>query len=199
MVVRQFNHLYQFGDIQTRRAVPLGLALLHISNPKISIMDSLNKMAHDPDALLSQRAILGLGLIGLGTNNSRLAGQLRNIAWYYGHDSNFVNHFYLCKISQGLLHSGKGLVTGQFSHSDRFLTDKVSLAGILIFLVSLSDMDLFVHGKYHYLMFYLSLAIKPRYMFTLDQELKPLSLQVRVGQAVDYVAQAGKPKKITGF
>ena len=156
-------------------------------------------MAHDQDSVLSQRAVIALGLIGLGSNNSRLAGILRSLAWYYGHDANFVNHYYLCKISQGLLHSGKGLVTGQFHHSDRFLTDKVGLAGLLVFLVSLSDLDLFVHGKHHYFMFFLALAIKPRYMFTLDEQLKPVAVQVRVGQAVDYVAQAGKPKKITGF
>lgn len=39
MAVRQFNHWYQFGDLATRRAVPLALALLHMSDPKISIMD----------------------------------------------------------------------------------------------------------------------------------------------------------------
>lgn len=74
-------------------------------------MDSLNKMSHDQDAVLSQRAIIALGLIGLGTNNSRLANILRNISWYYGHDQNFINHYFITKISQGLLHSAKGLVS----------------------------------------------------------------------------------------
>ena len=31
------------------------------------------------------------------------------------------------------------------------------------------------------------------------QELRPLPVSVRVGQAVDVVGQAGKPKTITGF
>ena len=34
---------------------------------------------------------------------------------------------------------------------------------------------------------------------TLDTDLKPLSVTARVGQAVDVVAQAGRPKTITGF
>ena len=34
---------------------------------------------------------------------------------------------------------------------------------------------------------------------TLDENLKPLSVPVRVGQAVDVVGQAGRPKTITGF
>ena len=33
----------------------------------------------------------------------------------------------------------------------------------------------------------------------LSQELRPLPVSVRVGQAVDVVGQAGKPKTITGF
>ena len=34
---------------------------------------------------------------------------------------------------------------------------------------------------------------------TVDEDLKPLSVPVRVGQAVDVVGQAGRPKTITGF
>jgi 26S proteasome regulatory subunit N1 len=109
-------------------------------------------------------------LIGLGTNNSRLANILRNISWYYGHDSNFVNHYFLTKISQGLLHSAKGLVTAQFYYSDRFLLDKVSLSAILIFIIAISDIDFFIHSKYHFLIYFLALAIKPRYIITLDTE-----------------------------
>ena len=33
----------------------------------------------------------------------------------------------------------------------------------------------------------------------MDEDLKPTPVQVRVGQAVDVVAQAGQPKRITGF
>jgi len=33
----------------------------------------------------------------------------------------------------------------------------------------------------------------------LDEQCRPLQVSVRVGQAVDVVGQAGKPKTITGF
>lgn len=36
-------------------------------------------------------------------------------------------------------------------------------------------------------------------LITLDENLKPLPVPVRVGQAVDVVGQAGRPKTITGF
>jgi 26S proteasome regulatory subunit N1 len=39
----------------------------------------------------------------------------------------------------------------------------------------------------------------PRFLLTLDENLTPLSTSVRVGQAVDIVGQAGRPKTITGF
>ena len=41
--------------------------------------------------------------------------------------------------------------------------------------------------------------MRPRMLVTLDEELKPLPVSVRVGQAVDTVGQAGRPKTITGF
>lgn len=36
-------------------------------------------------------------------------------------------------------------------------------------------------------------------LLTLDENLKPIPVPVRVGQAVDVVGQAGRPKTITGF
>ena len=36
-------------------------------------------------------------------------------------------------------------------------------------------------------------------LMTVDENLKPISVPVRVGQAVDVVGQAGRPKTITGF
>lgn len=41
--------------------------------------------------------------------------------------------------------------------------------------------------------------MKPKMLYTLDENLNQLSIQVRVGNAVDVVGQAGKPKTITGF
>jgi 26S proteasome regulatory subunit N1 len=73
MVVRSMNHILQYCEISIKRAVPLALAMLNLSNPKINIMDLLTKLSHDQDTELSQRAIIALGLIGAGTNNARLS------------------------------------------------------------------------------------------------------------------------------
>jgi 26S proteasome regulatory subunit N1 len=50
------------------------------------------------------------------------------------------------------------------------------------------------------MLFYLVPAIFPRMLVTLNAEdLSPLPVLVRVGQAIDVVGMAGKPRTITGF
>lgn len=49
------------------------------------------------------------------------------------------------------------------------------------------------------MLYFLATAMKPRYLLTIDEEGKMLPVAVRVGTAVDIVAQAGRPKSITGF
>lgn len=51
----------------------------------------------------------------------------------------------------------------------------------------------------HYLLYFLVTAMHPRFLITLDEDLQPLPVNVRVGQAVDVVGQAGRPKTITGW
>lgn len=53
--------------------------------------------------------------------------------------------------------------------------------------------------NHHYLLYFLVPAMHPRMLITLDEDLKPLPVSVRVGQAVDVVGQAGRPKTITGW
>jgi 26S proteasome regulatory subunit N1 len=49
------------------------------------------------------------------------------------------------------------------------------------------------------MLYYLVTAMYPRFLMTLDDSQKLLQTSVRVGQAVDVVGQAGRPKTITGF
>lgn len=66
MAIRSFDHLLQYGEQVVRRAVPLALGLISISNPRINIMDTLSKLSHDHDEEVSMGAIFSLGLIGAG-------------------------------------------------------------------------------------------------------------------------------------
>ena len=41
--------------------------------------------------------------------------------------------------------------------------------------------------------------MSPRFLITLNEDLENIPVSVRVGQAVDVVGQAGKPRTISGF
>jgi len=53
MVMRSLNHILQYCDVTVKRAVPLALAILNLSNPKINTMDLLLKLSNDDDNELS--------------------------------------------------------------------------------------------------------------------------------------------------
>jgi len=187
----------QYADLPVRRAVPLGLALLAISNPtNLSVVDALSKMSHDADADVATAAIIALGLVAGGTNNSRIATSLRSLASYYAKEPGLL---FAVRLSQGLCHAGKGLVTLSPYHPDRSVCHPVVLAAIVSLMHILLDFNTLILGKHHFLLFVLACAIRPRMLVTVDEDLKPLAVSVRVGQAVDTVGQAGRPKTITGF
>ncbi|XP_002120594.3 26S proteasome non-ATPase regulatory subunit 2-like [Ciona intestinalis] len=196
MAFRMFGHLYRYGDLAVRRTVPLALALTSVSNPQLHILDTLSKFSHDSDAEVVHNSIFGMALVGSGTNNARLAQMLRNLAVYYSKDP---NNLFLVRLVQGLVHLGKGTLTLQPYHSDRQLLSPVAMAALLSVIVSFLDVKNTILSKSHYLLYTLVPAIQPRMLVTFNEELNPLTVSVRVGQAVDVVGQAGKPKTITGF
>jgi len=196
-VTRSFYHMMAYADINVKRAVPLGLAMLAISNPtNVSVIDALSKMSHDPDADVATSSIISLGLVAGGTNNSRVATSLRSLASYYAKEPGLL---FAVRLAQGLTHAGKGLVTFSPYHPDRSVCHPVVLAGIVSLMHILLDFNTLVLGKHHYLLFVLACAMRPRMLVTLGEDLKPLPISVRVGVAVDTVGQAGRPKTITGF
>jgi len=196
MCLRAFDHLLQYGEPVIRRSVPLALGLLSVSHPQIAVMDTLSKLSHDHDVDVAQGAIFALGLIGAGTNNARVAGMLRALAQYYYKEP---NHLFMVRIAQGLLHMGKGTITLSPFHNDRVLMSSTAVGGLLTVLLACTDLKNLILSKAHYLLYTLCTAMFPRMLMTFDEDLKPLAVPVRVGQAVDVVGQAGKPKTITGF
>lgn len=196
MVLRQFGHLMHYGEANIRKAVPLAMGLLSPSNPQMKIYDTLSRYSHDNDNDVAVNAIFAMGMVGAGTNNARLAQLLRQLASYYHRDPNAL---FMVRIAQGLLHMGKGTLSLSPFHTDRSVLSRVAASGLLTTLISLVDAKSFVLGDSHYLLYFLVTAMHPRFLVTLDEDLKPLQVNVRVGQAVDVVGQAGRPKTITGW
>ena len=168
--------------------VPLAIGLLHISYPKPTVIDMLSKLSHDADPEVAQGAIMALGLVSAGTNNSRVALLLRQLSTYYGKDTHFT--IFVVRIAQvlfwnlpilsvlflwwtlwmqGLLHMGKGLMTLSLQYSDRLLSSPAALAGILAVLHACLDFKGTLLGKFHYLLYLLAPAMQPRMLVTLDK------------------------------
>jgi 26S proteasome regulatory subunit N1 len=196
MVLRTLNHLLQYGEQPIRLAVPLAMALLNVSRPEFYAVDMLSKLSHDTNTDVAASAIFGLGMVSAGTNNSRVAGLLRQLSTFYRSEPNLL---FMVRLAQGLLHSGKGLVTLSPFYSDRLLLSPSSLSGIVTVLVAAIDSKNTLLGKFHYLMFALSASIWPRMLMTVDEEGESVTTTVRVGKAVDTVGQPGRRKTITGF
>lgn len=196
MILRQFGHLMHYGESNIRRAVPLAMGLVSPSNPQMKVYDTLSRYTHDNDNEVAVNAIFAMGLLGAGTNNARLAQLLRQLASYYSRDPNSL---FMVRIAQGLLHMGKGTMTVNPFHTDNTTMSRVAAAGLLTVLVALIDAKSFILDTHHYLLYFLAPAMSPRFLVTLDEELNPLKVNVRVGQAVDTVGQAGRPKTITGW
>lgn len=196
MILRTLGHLMHYGEANIRKAVPLALGLISPSNPQMKIYDTLSRYSHDNDNDVAINAIFAMGLCGAGTNNARLAQLLRQLASYYHRDPNAL---FMVRIAQGLLHAGKGTLSLNPFHTDRQVLSRVAAAGLLTVLVSLIDAKSFIVSDSHYLLYYIATAMSPRFLITLDEDLKPLTINVRVGQAVDVVGQAGRPKTITGW
>lgn len=137
-----------------------------------------------------------MGLTSAGTNNSRVAGLLRQLSEFYSKEA---GHVFCVRIAQAMLHMGKGLMTLSPFHSDKMLTCGPALGGVLTLIYSCFDLKSTLLDKSHYLIYYLTCAMNPRMLITVNEDLSWRPVTVRVGQAVETVGQAGKPKTITGF
>ncbi|MCJ1313356.1 proteasome regulatory particle base subunit [Agyrium rufum] len=196
MVLRQFGHLMHYGEPHIRKAVPLAMGLISPSNPQMKVYDTLSRYSHDNDNDVAINAIFAMGILGAGTNNARLAQLLRQLASYYHRDQNSL---FMVRIAQGLVHMGKGTMSLSPFHNDRQILSQVAAAGLLTMMVAMIDSKQFILAEHHYLLYFVVTTMHPRFLVTLDEDLKPLTVNVRVGTAVDVVGQAGRPKTITGW
>ena len=81
-------------------------------------------------------AILSMGLVGAGTNNSRLASMLRQLAVYHAKEPSAL---FMVRLAQGLTHLGKGTLTLSPFHSERGLLNNAALGGLLAVLLAALD------------------------------------------------------------
>ena len=94
--------------------------MVSVSYPQLPIL-----VTHVADVEVAHNAMLGLGRLGAGTNNARLAAVFRQLAQYHAKDQ---NNLFMVRIAQGLVHLGKGTLTLNPFHSDRQLMSPVAVS-----------------------------------------------------------------------
>ncbi|CAI9103823.1 OLC1v1002391C1 [Oldenlandia corymbosa var. corymbosa] len=185
MAVRYLDHLLLDGNSNARKAVPLALGLLCVSNPKVDIIAKLGKLTRNQDSLIAMGAIISLGLVAAGTKNILVSKKLHALSNYYRKQSRFL---FCVQISQGLLNLGKGLLTLSPSHSNGLLWSPPALAGLLTTLHGFLDMETFFFGEYSFVLFFLVLAMQPKLLCTFNEDLKVIKA------AVEVIDKDAKPK-----
>lgn len=108
MIIRNIHNILQYCELPIKRVVPIMLTVLGIHHFNIQTTDLLYKLAHNEDKELALRALLGLGIISAGTNNSRVGGLLKNLGIYYEEEPDYC---FIIRIALGFLYAGKGTVS----------------------------------------------------------------------------------------
>lgn len=193
MSLRHFGHLMHYGNEYIRRMVPLAMGMVSVADPQMKVFDTLTRFSHDADLDVSMNSIFAMGLCGVGTNNARLAQLLRQLASYYSREQDAL---FITRLAQGLVHLGKGTMTMDL-YNDANVLNKTTLASLLTVLTGLVSPNFML--THHQLFYMLNSGIRPKFIITLDESGEPIKVNVRVGQAVETVGQAGKPKTITGW
>ncbi|KAI5170750.1 26S proteasome regulatory subunit N1 [Nematocida sp. LUAm3] len=174
-------------------AVPLALSILHISTGKTEIIDTLQRCAHSGDHEVIVAAISALGIVAAGTKNSRVNSALEQMATFCGGKGGPALSL---KVSQGLLHLGKGML--KLSIFSGGVPSLKGISGILGFIFSLMDGGAQVLDRYYFLLLLLAPGISPKYLVTVNEEGVPVDASIRVGTRIDVSGVAGRPKRISG-
>ncbi|KAL8446783.1 hypothetical protein Emag_004544 [Eimeria magna] len=189
MALRLYDHILQYADAHMKRAVPLAVALQHPSNPKPQLIDLLSKLSHDADPDTALNAIFAMGILGAGTNHSRIASLLRQLASYYGKDPSalFVPRW-LVTVAEHV----EGAATDESSASET-KTEGAAKQETKTEAAGGEGAAMETDGG-------AASSAKAAEALEGEEDLRLLPVPVRVGEAVDVVAQVGRqPKTITGF
>ncbi|KAG9392786.1 hypothetical protein J8273_5818 [Carpediemonas membranifera] len=192
---RLFDRIHHYGTTASQRVLPLAASMGSLGVPDQALAAGLHRMAHNSDEAASFNAIVSLGLLGAGTGDAHIAQTLKTLRKYYKSSS---VHQGAVRLAHGLLHAGKGLIGVHTVHMDKKLLRPTAIAGILTTALAMCSHESFLKEDM-ILFFPLALAMTPRCVSTVDAALNPIGASVKVGQKIDIVGLAGKPRKIAGF
>lgn len=166
-----------------RNVFPFCLALLYTSNPKLEVIDSLERSINSGDADCS--SVISLGIVGAGTRSSRILRVLEANAASFQKDPKLTAAM---TISEGLVNLGKGLFTLSPLYYENKVISNRSIVGLLSAIFIFLSQNLI--EDYPYLFYSITTAISPKYVVGFEGNCK-------VGRPVNVVGLAGNPNKIS--
>ncbi|TBU12896.1 regulatory subunit of 26S proteasome [Hamiltosporidium tvaerminnensis] len=177
-----------------KQMVNICLALLFPSTCDLDVIDFIGKQIHSPDEDIMLSAIGSLGVIGSGSNNSKISNLYESLYSYHGKNLKVI---FLVKVVQGLLHLGKGIYGLKCWGYDKRVLFKRGIIGVLSYLwLFIGDGSLGV--KYPFMLYNIVTGVSPKYVVTVDEEGNYLKGGVKVGNDVNVVGVAGHPRRICG-
>jgi len=189
-----------------RNIVPLCIALLYISNPKIEIIDFLEKTINSGECNVN--SLVSLGIVCAGTCSSRASQIL---------DSNF-GHVYkdpkasiALILTQGMVDLGKGMCTlSPLAYNNSVIMKKnmISMVSTLFLFIEFGIMK-----DYPFLYYLITNAISTKYITAMPsvEDSKAVDINnettedeyvegsIKIGRPVDVVGKAGKPNRLSAI
>ena len=198
MAHRIFFHILQEADTSAKKMIPLAFALLSQSDPKMEIIQVFDQIKHTKLSELIPNMIVSLGIIGAGTNNTRITSVLQELRQSYKTGPGYVMK--AINLARGLLGLGKGTLCLNALRYDKKLISKTSVGSFLIIAFACLDNRSILFGKLNHLINYLAPAIHPRMVLTLDEEtLEPVTVCAQIGKPKDILDQVGEIKLISSY
>ncbi|KAH9387191.1 26S proteasome regulatory subunit N1 [Nematocida major] len=177
---------------KVQMAIPLAYSILYLSTGKTEVIDALKRCTHSTEPAVVISAVVSLGLVSAGSNNSRVKSALDELSTFCGKGAAGS----ALKIAQGLLRLGKCMHKLSF-YNEGVLSGK-AVGGLLGFMLGVLDGGAGVLDRYYFVLMLISASITPKYLVVLSERGKPVECSVRVGSRIETAGVSGKPKKISG-
>ncbi|KAF7684778.1 26S proteasome regulatory subunit RPN1 [Astathelohania contejeani] len=194
MITRLIRSSGMLNLPKLKSAIPLCLALLYPSTPEVEVIDDLVKLLNSGDTDVVLNTIIALGLVGAGTNNTRIIDILNHQYSYHSKSFRLVSAL---RISIGLVHLGKGTLTiNPWVYRQSLLLTKEFVGLFSLLFISLEGESSVINGKYSFLYYLLCQSVTPKYLICVDTTGKYKSATVRIGTPVNRVGMVGHPRSI---
>lgn len=214
LIFRVFSYFFSNNDLECSRTSVLTFGLVFISRPDSPLTDFLIKLTGSKDWKTVKNSIFSLGLIGAGTNNSRLLNTFRHLGTFYVSKIEFFkNHLKtnsnkrtlllsskirsilsILRISQGLTCSSKNFITySSFLKKDNF--DFSKIASLICIIQSFSESSFIGLESTTLTIFLFILLMQSKMVSSFDKNLKIKSLCIKTKK----IESQKKKFKLTPF